>query len=131
LWDHLINLDIDAERCISPSSFSTITAVKSDRELQIRIKQIVYNNSNALLVILDENLEIYALKEELNKAKSAITMIASNSHELRIPLSGVISAIEIMQETISEELRPYHEIALTSARHLLSVVNDVLVMTSC
>jgi PAS domain S-box-containing protein len=67
--------------------------------------------------------------EEANRAKS--TFIANMSHELRTPLSAVIGYSEMLEEeagdmpggeALTEDLR---KIA-TNARHLLSLINDVL-----
>ncbi len=66
--------------------------------------------------------------EEANRAKS--TFIANMSHELRTPLSAVIGYTEMLEEEL-EELGELHlgedlnKIA-ANARHLLSLINDVL-----
>jgi PAS domain S-box-containing protein len=66
--------------------------------------------------------------EEANRAKSQF--IANMSHELRTPLSAVIGYAEMLEEevaeldqpTILEDLKKIHG----NARHLLSLINDVL-----
>jgi PAS domain S-box-containing protein len=67
--------------------------------------------------------------EEANRAKSQF--IANMSHELRTPLSAVIGYSEMLEEeaaeiegadTMLEDLRKIHG----NARHLLSLINDVL-----
>ncbi|MCW8084017.1 response regulator [Sabulicella glaciei] len=67
--------------------------------------------------------------EEANRAKS--TFIANMSHELRTPLSAVIGYSEMLEEE-AEELEGGEALVSdlrkigTNARHLLSLINDVL-----
>lgn len=59
------------------------------------------------------------------RAKSAF--LAAMSHELRSPLAGVIGMIELLTNgPLDARQRRYADLARTSARGLLSVINDVL-----
>ncbi len=66
--------------------------------------------------------------EEANQAKS--TFIANMSHELRTPLSAVIGYSEMLEEEVEElgERHLLNDLAKikSNARHLLSLINDVL-----
>ncbi|MBV8613276.1 MAG: response regulator, partial [Acetobacteraceae bacterium] len=66
--------------------------------------------------------------EEANRAKS--TFIANMSHELRTPLSAVIGYTEMLEEELEDLGQPYlmEDLAkiTANARHLLSLINDVL-----
>ncbi len=67
--------------------------------------------------------------EEANSAKSAF--LANMSHELRTPLNAVIGFSEVLRSELFGPLgnQRYHEYAediLVSARHLLTLVNDLL-----
>jgi len=67
--------------------------------------------------------------EEANRAKS--TFIANMSHELRTPLSAIIGYSEMLQEELEDSGDPdglgddIRKIE-SNARHLLSLINDVL-----
>jgi len=67
--------------------------------------------------------------EEANRAKS--TFIANMSHELRTPLSAIIGYSEMLQEELEDSADPdglgddIRKIE-GNARHLLSLINDVL-----
>jgi signal transduction histidine kinase len=66
--------------------------------------------------------------EEATQAKSRF--LASMSHELRTPLNGVIGFAELMHDgrvgEVSDLHREYLGDILASARHLLTLINDVL-----
>ena len=66
--------------------------------------------------------------EEANKAKSAF--LANMSHELRTPMNAIIGYSEILieecEEMEPEEIEQDLEKILSSAKHLLGLINDVL-----
>jgi len=63
--------------------------------------------------------------EEANKAKSAF--VATVSHEVRTPLSGVIGVSDLLLETnLSEEQRDYIQTIQKSSQALLTIINDIL-----
>ena len=63
--------------------------------------------------------------EAASRAKSAF--LAMMSHELRTPMTGVIGMTDFLSETpLNEEQRLYIDTMRSSARTLLSVLNDIL-----
>jgi PAS domain S-box-containing protein len=66
--------------------------------------------------------------EEANRLKSQF--LANMSHELRTPLNAIIGFSEIMHDEkvgrISEDHKEFLGDILTSAKHLLQLINDVL-----
>lgn len=69
-----------------------------------------------------------AIAESASKAKSEF--LANMSHELRTPLNSVIGFSEVMQDQLygplNEKQQMYADNILTSARHLLNLINDIL-----
>ncbi len=60
-----------------------------------------------------------------NQAKSAF--LANMSHEIRTPMSGIIAMTDLaLQTPLTEEQQGYLAVIQSSARSLLSVVDDVL-----
>lgn len=70
------------------------------------------------------------LEEHANESKS--TFLATMSHEIRTPLNAVIGYISMAQENEDDvnRVRDYHVKAQAAAKHLLSVINDVLDISS-
>ncbi len=74
------------------------------------------------------------LEEQFHRAQTASRMksdfLANMSHELRTPLNSIIGFAELIHDgrvgPVSAPHREYLEDILTSARHLLQLINDVL-----
>ena len=90
-----------------------ITEEKSQEEIRIRSKELE-----------EQNLHI----QEANRLKSEF--LANMSHELRTPLNGVIGFSEYIIDgkagPLTSAQREYLTDVLTSAQHLLQLINDVL-----
>lgn len=74
---------------------------------------------------------IDALKaaEEASQAKT--NFLSNMSHEIRTPMNAIIGlgSLALHEENISETTRNYLEKIETAARHLLSLINDILDMS--
>jgi signal transduction histidine kinase len=63
--------------------------------------------------------------EAANKAKSRF--LATMSHEIRTPLNGVLGMLQLLEMTdADEEQKSYVTLGLSSAKSLLSLINDIL-----
>jgi PAS domain S-box-containing protein len=81
-----------------------------------------------------KNEQLEAQNEELEKASRAKSdFLARMSHELRTPLNVVMGFAELMLDQvpgeINEEQRQCLDDILTSSRHLLGLINEVLDLT--
>jgi PAS domain S-box-containing protein len=76
----------------------------------------------------DELREQYRRIEQANRRKSEF--LANMSHELRTPLNAIIGFAELMHDgkvgPLAEPHREYLGDILSSSRHLLQLINDVL-----
>ena len=73
--------------------------------------------------------EALASAEEANKAKTSF--LSSMSHEIRTPMNAIIglNSLALRDETLSPQTKDYLEKIGGSARHLLSLINDILDMS--
>ncbi len=67
--------------------------------------------------------------EEANKAKTSF--LSSMSHEIRTPMNAIIGldTLALKDETLNSQTRDYLQKIDSSARHLLSLINDILDMS--
>ena len=108
----------------------------TDKYVQAHFIPYMENNSVAsvTLIILDltevkqnENLRVEKKSAEIaNKAKSEF--LARMSHEIRTPLNAVIgfTNLSLQKSTNDSQLHNYLTKIITSANHLLTIINDIL-----
>jgi signal transduction histidine kinase len=94
-------------------------------------QQVETERSRLDQLLIEKNVELEsarALAEKTNLAKS--DFLANMSHELRTPLNSVIGFSEVLLDQlfgeINDKQRDYISNILSSGRHLLSLINDIL-----
>ena len=91
---------------------------------EIRRKSVELEEQNRRLELEEQNRRM----QEANRLKSEF--VANMSHELRTPLNSVIGFAELMYKgkvgPVSPDHKEYLNDILTSSKHLLQLINDVL-----
>jgi len=114
-------------------SFNATTFYDRDRKLQgvFAAARDVTERKRLDQVLQEKNVELEsarAVAEKTNLAKS--DFLANMSHELRTPLNSIIGFSEVLQDQlfgpINEKQQEYVHNILSSGRHLLSLINDIL-----
>jgi signal transduction histidine kinase/CheY-like chemotaxis protein len=105
-----------------------------ETEIYLRAQEVQNANqqletaNRELARLYEETKEQSKRIQEANRLKSEF--LANMSHELRTPLNGIIGFAEIMHDgkvgPISADHKEYLGDILTSARHLLQLINDIL-----
>jgi PAS domain S-box-containing protein len=108
-----------------PLVTAAIRDITDRRRLEeIRRKSQELEEQNRRIELEEQNRRM----QEANRLKSEF--VANMSHELRTPLNSIIGFAELMHKgkvgPIAEDHREYLSDILTSARHLLQLINDVL-----
>lgn len=71
-----------------------------------------------------------ALSSAENAGKAKSQFLSRVSHEMRTPLNAIIGFLELSKDSDAEKTRSYLDNADIAAKQLLSVINDVLDMSS-
>ena len=104
----------DELSAINDNSLSLNTELQISNE-RLQLQQLEITESNQRL-------------EGVSRSKS--DFLANMSHELRTPLNSVIGFSEVLQDqlfgTLNEKQQGYVNNILSSGRHLLSLINDIL-----
>jgi signal transduction histidine kinase/DNA-binding response OmpR family regulator len=119
VWKAIVNLEDATQRMVSGHTTEAFVLENKDELAQVAMS---FNTiASELVSARDEALEA-------NKAKS--TFLANMSHELRTPLNAIIGYSELIEEecedTGQEDFVPDLKKIQAAAKHLLSLINDIL-----
>jgi len=93
---------------------------------EIEVQKGKIEDQNEKILLDRDNLEVMAVQlKELDEFKSRF--FANISHELKTPLTLIISPLEqLEQNTDDERLKQYYAVMLRNARRLLNLINQLL-----
>lgn len=105
----------------------TLSLERANEELQAQKEELIAQRTE----LQAQQRELQIKNHEVERAGRLKTDFLSNmSHELRTPLNSIIGFSELLVEQTRDRLvqreQRYLEDVLTSGRHLLSLINDIL-----
>ncbi len=133
------------EVIIADKSRIALEKTKLADELQMLNQSLEVTIRDRTREIVEKNLKLYELSEELQFQKEDLvrmneqlektsrmksSFLANMSHELRTPLNSIIGFAEILKDKMfgdfNERQEKYLSHILTSGRHLLQLINNIL-----
>ncbi|HEY7489924.1 MAG TPA: histidine kinase dimerization/phospho-acceptor domain-containing protein, partial [Candidatus Tectomicrobia bacterium] len=103
-------------------------AYQQVEQLNVRLEERVQERTEELRRQQAQLQEVNVQLEVADRHKSEF--LANMSHELRTPLNAIIGFSEVLQERffgeLNEKQAEYTDDILSSGRHLLSLINDIL-----
>jgi two-component system sensor histidine kinase TorS len=95
-----------------------------EQEIQVRTRQLQQLNQE-LLVTAEKHETARTEAERANQAKTAF--LATMSHEVRTPLSGVLGTLRLLQKTqLDQQQEKYIGLSQAAAEALLGILNGIL-----
>ena len=122
---------------VLPSMFITLHASQIGAAMEVALLSLALADRINVMkeereqILQDASAKLSALNDQLatsNRLKDEF--LATITHELRTPMNGVIGALELMNTVpLESEQAQYQSIAALSARDMLQMVNDILMLT--
>ncbi|MNF59500.1 Autoinducer 2 sensor kinase/phosphatase LuxQ [compost metagenome] len=120
-----------------PNVFLTMYASQIGSALEVGLLSLALaDRINAMKeertrILQDSGHKLEALNQQLaNSNRLKDEFLASVTHELRTPMNGVIGSLELMQTVdLDAELAQYQKTAAGSARDMMRMVDDILVLS--
>ncbi|MBA3823000.1 MAG: response regulator [Ktedonobacterales bacterium] len=117
----------DADHIVSTTDVQLVNAIGHLLSLALERRQRNLHHEQTTVALRDAHAENERV-QEATRLKSEF--LANMSHELRTPLNGIIGFTELLTDTTFGVTDPEHMEylgdILTSARHLLHLINDIL-----
>ena len=130
----LFKLRVDIEEYISGKKFEAVPEQTRNKYFRKYSEELVAKLQYRIEELTEANEEMTRLNKELaqiNQFKDEF--MANMSHELRTPLNSIIGFSEILVDglagDINEEQQEFINNILSSGKHLLLIINDILDMS--
>jgi len=93
----------------------------------IKIMKVYWEDSICLLIIFNDNTNVFKISELMNLDTYKNQLLASVSHDLRTPLNGLNGMLELaIEKTVDPNIHGFLNLAKKSASFLNYLINDMI-----
>lgn len=100
--------------------------IYKDKSFHVRFNYVQFEDQISLLVSLRDVTFIKELEDQKRISSFKSVILASTSHELRNPLNGILTMLDVMEPEIPHSLDESFTVARKSSNLLLFLLNDIL-----
>jgi signal transduction histidine kinase len=94
--------------------------------IEMKGRNILFNNERANLILFHDVSAIVFKSNAECKYKEML--MVTITHELRTPVSGIMTVLHLLKDLTNSQGREYINIALSTAHLLLNLINDMMVL---
>jgi two-component system, OmpR family, aerobic respiration control sensor histidine kinase ArcB len=130
-FDFSLDRDLEAIHSETPSFFEEFIKTKDGRKIWFSTVKKPFVRPDGTIYLLSVSSDITDLKRARQLAEDSSAakeqFLANMSHEIRTPLNAILGMASLLKNSsLSPKQREYTDIMVSSADHLLVMLNDIL-----
>jgi two-component system, NarL family, capsular synthesis sensor histidine kinase RcsC len=94
---------------------------------ELKYRKIVFNHKKSLMLVLRDVGMLQKLLKVQKESKYKEMLMTTVTHELRTPVNGILSNVEMLREYVPQEAQIFITVSENSCLLLINLINDILV----
>jgi two-component system, NarL family, capsular synthesis sensor histidine kinase RcsC len=98
----------------------------SSLKFELKYRKIIFQQKKALMFILRDVGMLEKLLQVQKESKYKEMLMTTVTHELRTPVNGILSNVEMLREYVPQEAQIFITVSENSCLLLINLINDIL-----